>query len=195
VDCRPTDILYVPKVIVPILTFNVPKLDVPKKHVTKVYVPKLPCTESDLPLSNGFDNRVERTAVRFVQHGCHTGLLYNRFDKPRLVHKDTSVFAVIRRKDVTLGSLVDNAAHLRRQIPPKKNLHCGVVNWHFQAKLVDCGWTAVCRLQVYRFLPTADEVLSAGMAVCYARYSLPVITGRKHGYVCSEHAAPVMHLL
>ena len=47
VDC--TDILYVPKVIVPILTFNIPKLDVLKKHVPKVYVPKLSCTESDLP--------------------------------------------------------------------------------------------------------------------------------------------------
>ena len=44
-----TDIFYVPKVIVPILTFNVPKLYVPKKHVLKVYVPKLSCTESDLP--------------------------------------------------------------------------------------------------------------------------------------------------
>jgi len=42
-----TDILYVPKLIVPILTFNVSKLDVPKKHVPKVYVPKLSCTESD----------------------------------------------------------------------------------------------------------------------------------------------------
>ena len=41
--------MYVPKVIVPILTFNVPKLDVPKKHVSKVYVPKLSCTKSDLP--------------------------------------------------------------------------------------------------------------------------------------------------
>ena len=50
VDC--TDILYVPKVIVPILTFNIPKLDVTKKTsylVPKVYVPKLSCTESDLP--------------------------------------------------------------------------------------------------------------------------------------------------
>jgi len=46
-DC--TDILYVPNVIVPILTFNVPKLDVPKKHVPKVYVPKLSYTESDVP--------------------------------------------------------------------------------------------------------------------------------------------------
>jgi len=36
-------------VTVPILTFNVPKLDVPKKHVPKAYVPKLSCTESDLP--------------------------------------------------------------------------------------------------------------------------------------------------
>ena len=36
-DC--TDILYVPKVIVPILTFNVPKLDVPKKRTESV------CTE------------------------------------------------------------------------------------------------------------------------------------------------------
>ena len=32
-DC--TDILYVPKLIVPILTFNVPKLDVPKKTCTE----------------------------------------------------------------------------------------------------------------------------------------------------------------
>jgi len=39
-----------PEVTVPILTFNVPKLDVPKKHVRKAYVPKLSCTESDLPL-------------------------------------------------------------------------------------------------------------------------------------------------
>ena len=37
VDC--TDTLYVPKVIVPILTFNVPKLDVPKKRTESV------CTE------------------------------------------------------------------------------------------------------------------------------------------------------
>jgi len=41
--------LYVPKVTVPILIFNVPKLDVPKKHVPKAYVPKLSCTECDLP--------------------------------------------------------------------------------------------------------------------------------------------------
>jgi len=44
-----TDILYVPKVTVPILTFNVPKPTVPKKHVPEVYVPKLSCTESDVP--------------------------------------------------------------------------------------------------------------------------------------------------
>jgi len=39
VDC--TDILYVPKVTVSILTLNVPKLAVLKKHEPKVYVPKL----------------------------------------------------------------------------------------------------------------------------------------------------------
>jgi len=39
-----TDILYVPRGSVPILTFNVLKLAVPKKRVLK-----LSCTESDLP--------------------------------------------------------------------------------------------------------------------------------------------------
>jgi len=39
VDC--TDILYVPKVIVPILTFNVPKLDVQKKRTESIIL----CTE------------------------------------------------------------------------------------------------------------------------------------------------------
>ena len=41
--------MYVPKVTVRILTFNVPKLAVPKKHVPKVNVPKLSCTVSDIP--------------------------------------------------------------------------------------------------------------------------------------------------
>jgi len=57
VDC--TDILYVPKVIVPILTFNVPKLDVPKKRVPKVYVPNLYRKRrtlfSEIRIVKGFD--------------------------------------------------------------------------------------------------------------------------------------------
>jgi len=48
---------------------------------------------------------------------------------------------------------------------PLKNLHYGGVNRHFQAKLADCRWLAVCRLQVDRFLPIAGEMLSAGGSV------------------------------
>jgi len=63
-------------VIVPILTFNVPKLDVPKKHVPKVYVPKLSCTESDLPHPRHFGTSAELsvshigTGTEVSRHFC-----------------------------------------------------------------------------------------------------------------------------
>jgi len=55
------------------------------------------------------------------------------------------------RKDVTFESVVDYATHLRGQIP-EKNLSCRGVNGHFQAKLADCWWIALCRLRVKCFL-------------------------------------------
>jgi len=66
-------------------------------------------------------------------------------------------------KDVTFGSVVDNAAHLRSQIP--KNLRCWGVNRHLQAKVADHRWMTVCGLQVDRFLPTAGDVLFADGSV------------------------------
>ena len=64
------------------------------------------------------------------------------------------------RKDATFGSVVDNAAR-----PQKHPLWGGGVDRHFQAKLADCGWMAVCRLQVDRFLPIAGEI-------CFLREAL-----------------------
>jgi len=48
---------------------------------------------------------------------------------------------------------------------------------NFQAKLADCGWLAVCRLQVNRFLPIVGEMLSAGGSVRLSTHYIPVITG------------------
>lgn len=36
-----------------------------------------------------------------------------------------------------------------------KKLHVWGVNRHFEAKLADCRWMAVCRLQLDRFSPIA----------------------------------------
>jgi len=59
------------------------------------------------------------------------------------------------REDVTLGSVVDNVAHLQK---PPLWWRVGV-NSHVQAKLADCGcrWIA--------FLPIAGEMLSAAGSV------------------------------
>ena len=72
------------------------------------------------------------------------------------------------REDVTFVSVVDSAAH-------PKNIYYEGVNRHFKAKIAnlpfaggslfaDCGRNTFCGRQ------------------CAARYTLPVITGRDHGY-------------
>ena len=68
------------------------------------------------------------------------------------------------------------------------------MNRRFQAKLADCGWTALYGLQVDRLLPITDEMLSGSGSVSLGTHTtrdhepwiLPVKTGRVHGQCVSS---------
>jgi len=97
VDC--IDILYVPKLIVPILTFNVSKLDLPKKRTASV------CTEIVLyrkwptPHANLKRWNDETTRGHWQQFRRHSNVLALQY------HKNNIAFApqVITRHVFTLG--------------------------------------------------------------------------------------------